>query len=212
MNLTKAEVKKCPNNAGVNANVNATKDDEEKEESNESNVAGDGVPLPHQPYLPLRAPQAKSLPKRPKEFGLIDTLMEKLNTRSPNAIRTALNALADVLKDDEKFRIYFRSSGHFEKLIEIFYSEDASLLADSRRKFDIALLKTLRSSCINRKNQQLFIKKQGLATLTSRSVDIISTNDGKIDVDASLAIGEFLRRLWSTLSPRGNCTSQNTKK
>ena len=189
--LTKVEVKKHPNNAGVNANINATKDDEKKEEPSESNFPGDGVPPSAPASAPPSRPQAKSLPKRPKEFGLIDTFMEKLNTTSPNAIRTALNALADVLKDDEKFRIYFRSSGHFEKLIEIFLLEDASLLADSRRKFDLALLKTLRSSCINRKNQQLFIKKQGLAALTSRSVDIISTNNGKIDVDAALAIGEF---------------------
>jgi len=184
------ESKKLSKSMGANANADATKDDEEKEESNESNVANDGVP-PAPALSPVSAPQAKNLPKRPKEFGLIDNLMEKLSNRSPNAIRTALNALADVLKDDEKCRIFFRSSGHFETLIEMFLLEDSSLLADSRRKYDIALLKTLRSSCINRKNQQLFIKKQGLATLTSRSVDIISTNDGKIDVDASLAIGEF---------------------
>ena len=125
--LTKAEVKKHPNNAGINANINATKDDEKKEESSESNFPGDGVPPSAPASAPPSRPQAKSLPKRPKEFGLIDTFMEKLNTSSPNAIRTALNALADVLKDDEKFRIYFRSSGHFEKLIEIFLLEDASL-------------------------------------------------------------------------------------
>ena len=122
--FTKAEGNTYPNNAGVNANVNATKDDQKKEESNESNFPGDGVPPSAPASSSPRAPQAKSLPKRPKEFGLIDTLMAKLNTTSPNAIRTALNALADVLKDDEKFRIYFRSSGHFEKLIEIFLLED----------------------------------------------------------------------------------------
>ena len=37
--------------------------------------------------------------------------MAKLNTTSPNAIRTALNALADVLKDDEKFGYTFDHQG-----------------------------------------------------------------------------------------------------
>lgn len=165
------------------------KDDEKKEETIESNKSTPSASVPPPPVTSTN--KFKNIPNRPNEFGLIDTLMEKLNTKNGSIIKTTLNALADVLKDDENSRIYFRSSGNFEKLIELFLLEDGSLVANKRRKFDIALLKVLTSCCINRKNQQLFIKKQALFALNNRCVEIISTADGNIDVDAALGVGTF---------------------
>ena len=184
---------KSNNNNNDNNNNNMgneqIKDDEKKEEPVEVNTTASTTAPP--PPAAATTTSSQALPKRPTEFGLIDKLMEKLNSKDATAIKTSFNALADVLSDKENSRIYFRSSGNFEKLLELFLLEDASFVKSKRRKFDIALLNVLTSSCINRKNQQLFIKKQALAACNSRCVAVISTEDGKIDVDAALAIGLF---------------------
>merc|ERR1712054_726414 len=88
------------------------KDDEKKEETIESNKSTPSASVPPPPVTSTN--KFKNIPNRPNEFGLIDTLMEKLNTKNGSIIKTTLNALADVLKDDENSRIYFRSSGNFE--------------------------------------------------------------------------------------------------
>jgi tetratricopeptide (TPR) repeat protein len=163
------------------------KDDEKKEEPGEAEEVS-------VTEVPAVAP--KTAVERPSSFKLIDKLMGKVVGNDGSTIQVAFKTLAGALKgDDETGRIYLRSAGHFEKLLSCFMDEAGSLLPKKRRKYDIGLLSALTAACVNRKNQQLFVKNGAFVVLEARVVELISTEDGEIDVDAAIAVGNFFETM-----------------
>jgi tetratricopeptide (TPR) repeat protein len=146
------------------------------------------------PAVPLKVPTEE----RPKPFVIVDKLMghmlsEDASDKAVTARQHALAVLKEKLTKEEPTRIYFRTKNYFQLLVGAFseLSDEQWLSERMGKSYGLALLEVIAAACVNRKNQQLFVKSKGLEVVTRRMVGVISSKDGAIPVDAAIALAKF---------------------